>query len=99
MSLALAEVLVHLDLSDLPPDYVLVTIDIPDSVPTRRATPEETLAASSHPPVPVYIVPSVIVPQEFNVVIYPQAAGFSARVTKVEPFRFDERLLRIGKRR
>ncbi|MGC2111167.1 MAG: RES family NAD+ phosphorylase [Candidatus Korobacteraceae bacterium] len=94
-SLALAEILAHLDFDSLPLDYVLVTIEIPDTVPTRKATSEEALAASTDPPVPVFVVPSVVVPQEFNVVMYPQAAGFEARVTKVEPFRIDPRLLGI----
>lgn len=94
-SLALTEVLAHLDFDDMPLDYVLVTIEIPDKVPTRRATPEEALAASADPPVPVFLVPSVVVPQELNVVIYPQARGFEAKVTKIEPFRIDERLLGI----
>ena len=92
-SLALAEVLAHLDFDQVPLDYVLVTIEIPDSVPTQYATPEEVLAASSNPAVPVYLVPSVVVPQELNVVMFPRAAGVEARVTKVEPFRIDERLL------
>jgi RES domain-containing protein len=96
-SLALAEVLVHLDLDEVPFDYVLVTIEIPDTVPTRQATPEEALAASTNPDVPVFLVPSVLVPQEFNVVMYPQAAGFQAAVIKVEPFRIDERLLGLKK--
>jgi len=97
-SLALAEVLAHLDLDEVPLDYVLVTLEIPDSVPTRQATPEEALAASASPPVPVFLVPSVVVPQELNVVMYPQAPGFEARVTKIEPFRIDERLLGIRRK-
>lgn len=96
VSLALAEVLVHLELPEVPLDYVLVTIEIPDDVPVRRVTPEEALAVSANPPVPVFLVPSVIVPQEQNVVMYPEAAGFKARVVKVEPFRIDERLLGYG---
>ncbi len=92
-SLALAEVLAHLDFDNVPLDYVLVTIEIPDTVPARRATPDEALAASSNPPVPVYLVPSLVVPQELNVVLYPKASGFSAKITKIEPFRIDERLL------
>ncbi len=92
-SLALTEVLVHLELSEVPLDYVLVTIEIPDQVPVRRVTPEEALAVSANPPVPVFFVPSVVVFQELNVVMYPEAAGFTARVVKVEPFRIDERLL------
>lgn len=80
VSLALAEILVHLDASELPRDYTLVTIEIPDHVTTRRATPEEALVASADPDVPVFLVPSVVVPQELNVVMYPQAAGFEATV-------------------
>ncbi len=91
-SLALAEVLVHLDSDQIPLDYVMVTIEIPDSVPTQRGSTNEVLRASSNPPVPVYIVPSVVVPQENNVVIFPHAVGFEAKVVHVEPFRFDERL-------
>ncbi|MGA3053549.1 MAG: RES family NAD+ phosphorylase [Candidatus Korobacteraceae bacterium] len=92
-SLALAEVLTHLPFDQVPLDYVLVTIEVPDSVPTQRATPEEALATSQNPVVPVYLVPSVIVPQELNVVMFPQAAGFAATVKHVEPFHIDERLL------
>jgi RES domain-containing protein len=94
-SLALAEVLAHLDFDNVPLDYVLVTIEIPDTVPTRPASPEEALAASTDPPVPVLLVPSVVVPQELNVVMYPQAPGFAAKVVKIEPFRIDPRLLGI----
>ena len=99
VSLALAEILVHLEFSEVPPDYVLVTIEVPDDVPMKRATTEEALAASTSPPVPVFLVPSVVVPQELNVVMYPQAPGFKATVTNVEPFRIDERLLGLGKGR
>ncbi len=96
-SLALAEVLAHLDFDEIPLDYVLVAIEIPDTVPTRQATPDEALAASTDPPVPVFLVPSVVVPQGMNVVMYPQTAGFEAKIIKVEPFRIDERLLGIRK--
>jgi hypothetical protein len=30
-----------------------------------------------------------------NIVMYPQAAGFEARVARIEPFRIDSRLLGI----
>lgn len=92
-SLALAEVLAHLDFDNVPLDYVLVTIEIPDTVPLKQATSDEALATSADPPAPVFLVPSVVVPQELNVVMYPQAAGFEAKVVKVEPFRIDPRLL------
>ena len=94
-SLALAEVLAHLDFDNVPLDYVLVAIEVPDHVPKTQATPEEALAASTDPTVPVYLVPSVVVPQENNVVLYPAAAGFEATVVKVEPFHIDTRLLGI----
>lgn len=80
VSLAAAEALVHLDLDEVPGDYVLVTIAIPDTVPVQRATHEEALALSTKPPAPVFIVPSVVVPQECNVVLYPRSAGFRAEV-------------------
>lgn len=99
VSLALAEVLVHLDLPELPLDLALVTIDIPDAVPVRRATPEETLASSKNPDVPVFLVPSVVVPQELNVVMFPEAVGFEAKILKIEPFLIDERLLGFGENR
>ena len=94
-ALALVEVLAHLDFEDVPLDYVLVTIEIPDSVPVKQATPAEALTASRKPPVPVFLVPSVVVPQALNVVIYPKAPGFAARIIKTEPFRIDPRLLGI----
>lgn len=83
----------HLELPEVPLDYTLVTIEIPDSVPVAQATAEEALAASRDPRVPVYLVPSVVVPQELNAVIFPEAPGFKARIVKVEPFPIDERLL------
>ncbi|MGB8887794.1 MAG: RES family NAD+ phosphorylase [Candidatus Korobacteraceae bacterium] len=93
VSLALAEALVHLELPEVPLDYTLVTIEIPDNVPFRQTTPEEALAASRDPDVPVFLVPSVVVPQELNVVMFPEAAGFQAKIVNVEPFPIDERLL------
>lgn len=59
-SLALAEVLAHLDFDQIPLDYVLVTIEIPDNIPTLEATPEEALAASVNPVAPIYLVRSVV---------------------------------------
>ncbi len=93
VSLALAEVLVHLELPEVPLDYMLVTIEIPDSVPFKTTTAEKALAAYKNPDVPVFLVPSVVVPQELNVVMFPDAAGFQAKILKVEPFLIDERLL------
>lgn len=94
-SLSLVETLVHLDFEDVPLDYVLVTIEVPHTVETRQATPEEAFAVSSDPPVSVFLVHSVIVPQEFNVVMYPRHPAFEAHVTNIEPFRIDPRLMGI----
>lgn len=99
VSLALAEVLVHLEMPELPLDYVLVTIGVPDHVPFRRATPEETLAASEDPDVPVFLVPSVVVPQELNVIMFPNAPSFEAKILNIAPFKIDERLLGLGENR
>ena len=99
VSLALAEVLVHLEIAELPPDYMLVTIEVPDRVPMRRATSEQVLAVCTDPDVPIFLVPSVVVPQELNVVMFPKATGFEATILNIEPFRIDNRLLGLSKNR
>jgi len=86
-------------LSEVPLDYTPVTIEIPERVPFKTTTAEEALAASRNPDVPVFLFPSVVVPQELNVVMFPDATGFMARIVKVEPFRIDERFLRLGESR
>lgn len=78
----------------MPMDYVLVTIEVPDDVPVRRCAARTAPAESQVPKAPVYFVPSVIVPQESNAVLFPHAPGFRARVVSVEPFSFDARLLK-----
>jgi len=85
----------YLELSEVPLDYSLVTIEIPDTVSFRKASAEQTRAASRKPDVPVFLVPSVVVPQEQNVMMFPDAAGFKARIVKIEPFPIDERLLAV----
>jgi len=40
-SLAMAEVLVHLSLMTLPPDYVMLTIEIPDEFPVLEISEED----------------------------------------------------------
>jgi hypothetical protein len=41
---------------------------------------------------PVLRVPSVIIPREYNYLLLPAAARFTAKILWVEPFRFDQRL-------
>ena len=104
-SLAVLEILVHLDLPPelLPTDYRLLTIEVSDDIRLERleVTPPETEAC-------VRIgddflqrteglglsVPSVVVPQERNLLINPShPAAPQIRVLRAEPFAFDPRLL------
>jgi len=106
-SLAVLEVLVHLDLPiDLmPDDYRLLAIDIPDDVPIERLDPapadaEACLAAGdaflTRGAALALLVPSVVVPQERNALINVRHAVMGAvRLVGDEPFRFDRRLVGI----
>lgn len=100
-SLAVLEVLVHLDLPPelIPADYRLLSVEIPDDAA------RESL---SEPPVdPVtwgdgfldrgaallLLVPSAVVPQETNALINPRHPGAARlRVIADRAFRFDPRL-------
>lgn len=107
-SLAVLEVMVHLDLAAdlLPPDYRLLTIEVPNDAPIEAldATPLETHACVAagdkflvRGAALVLTVPSVVVPQERNALInplHPAAAGL--RMIGNESFRFDPRLLAGG---
>jgi RES domain-containing protein len=44
---------------------------------------------------PVLRVPSVIIPREYNYLLLPAAAQFTAKILWVEPFRFDQRLFSV----
>ncbi len=74
----------------VPDDYVVMTIDIPDSVPVYSGSAMEAKApAGMHP---VWKARSAIISQENNVILFPEASRFEARIVAVEPFRFDPRL-------
>lgn len=74
----------------IPDDYVIMTIDIPDSVSVCNGPPNEAkTSAGIHP---VWKAPSVVISQENNVILFPDASGFDAQIVTVEPFRFDPRL-------
>jgi len=103
-ALAALEVRVHLDLdwSLLPPDYVLIAIDLNElQVERVHAVPADTVAfgdawLASHRSA-VLSVPSVIVPESRNLLLNaadPDAAR--ARIASIRPFAFDERLWRSG---
>jgi len=104
-SLAVLEVLVHLDLPAelMPDDYRLLAIEVPDAAPAERldetpADPDACLAAGdgflTRGAALILLVTSIIVPQEHNAIInvrHPAMPG--VRVVTNEPFRFDPRLL------
>ena len=99
-ALAVLEVRVHLDLSWdlLPPDYVLLTLDLgPAGIETMPALPPDTVAFGDAwlegQRTAVLRVPSVIVPESMNVLVnprHPEAALVT--IANRRPFAFDERL-------
>lgn len=104
-SLAVLEVLVHLDLPAelLPDDLRLLTIEIPDDLPSLRADPSPAddaaclLAGDAFLDagnVLTMLVRSVVVPQEWNALVNARHRDM-VRVTvrNDEPFRIDPRLL------
>lgn len=103
-ALAVLEVVVHLDLSpeDLPDDYVLLRVALPDEPPPdlpgaiveTRAAGDRWLASLSSA---LLRVPSVIVPHATNLLLNPlHPAAHVARVVESTPFHFDPRLLRTA---
>jgi RES domain-containing protein len=105
-SLAVLEVLVHLDLPAelMPDDYRLLAIEIPDDAEIERVeqAPIDLDACRSvgddfliRGAAFALLVPSVVVPQERNALINARhAAMMSVRLVGNEPFRFDLRLMR-----
>jgi len=105
-SLALLEVLVHLDLPPelIPDTYRLLTIEVPDDSPTvslkaSPATPADCLSAGDaflkEAAALALLVPSVIVPQERNALLNPRHDAMGrVRLIADTPFQLDPRLLR-----
>jgi RES domain-containing protein len=104
IALALLEVFVHVDKSEVPKDFVVMAIDFTGrSVYRPRSAGihgigQHTAAEFSESLWyrPVLRVPSVIVPREFNFVLFPRAQGFHATIAWTEPLHFDDRLFSIG---
>jgi hypothetical protein len=98
------EILVHIDKSEVPADYVVMAIRFSGRRVFRR--PIANLIGANHFTVsrfkasfyrwPLLRVPSIIVPREYNFVLLPEAKGFAATVEWTEPLSFDRRLLSIG---
>lgn len=105
-SLAVLEVLVHLDLPAelLPDDLRLLTIELPDDAAISRLDPAPSDDAGCVEAGDAFLragdalmmlVRSVVVPQEWNALINVRHAGMArVAVTEIEPFRLDPRLLR-----
>ena len=104
-SLAVLEVLVHLDLPAelLPDDLRLLTIELPDDAPIRRLDPSPIedvacLAAGDGfldaGDMLAMLVRSVVVPQEWNALIKVRHPDMRrVEVRKEEAFQIDARLL------
>jgi len=104
IALALLEVLVHLDKSEVPSDYVVMAIRFPARNVFRWPGPN-LIGANQLTPAqfkerfyrwPILRVPSIIVPREYNFVLLPEANGFAATVDWTEPLNFDRRLFFLG---
>lgn len=108
LSLAVLELLVHTDADLIPDDLVSLEIEISEQLALRQIDfPEEYLRSGDETALKqvgsqwaqeqtsaVLIVPSVIVPEEQNVLINPlRPDAAHIHVVKKKPFRLDPRLL------
>jgi RES domain-containing protein len=103
LSLACLEVLVHLAPDLIPPDYVYSSAEVtvpPEAVEFRGDLGDENTTqrlghswATSRQSLAI-LVPSIVIPVEFNVLLNPVHPSYTDVVWSVpEPFRFDQRLL------
>lgn len=104
-SLAVLEVLVHLDLPFelMPHDLQILTIEIPDDVLIHRLDPSPKKDDACRSAGDAFldagdrlalIVTSVVVPQEQNLLLNPRHIDMTrVKVLNSEPFQFDPRLL------
>jgi RES domain-containing protein len=103
IALAVLEILVHVDKSEVPNDYVVMAIRIAGRRVSRRL--DTDLAGVNHFTAdrfrtsfyrcPVLRVASVIVPREYNFVLLPEGDGFDAMIEWIEPLSFDSRLFSL----
>ncbi len=100
IALALLEILVHVDKSEVPSDYIVMAIRFAGRSMSRRRSTD--LPGIGHLTAirfrtsayyrPILRVPSVIVPREYNYVLFREADGFDAIIAWTEPLNFDSRL-------
>jgi RES domain-containing protein len=101
-SLAVVEVLVHLDKAELPDDYVMLEISVPKPAIISISDPSserlELLYQNGYSELEAVLigfsVPSIVIPYDRIVVLYPEAvsSGSNLAITKITPFAFDHRL-------
>jgi len=101
LSMACLEVLVHLDKSEIPRHYAWSAVELTeapqflqfenfDSVTACQAAGDSWAWRVSELAIHV---PSVIIPEEFNILLNPKHTGYSGIVwSEPRPFRFDPRL-------
>lgn len=101
LALACLEVLVHLDKGQLPRDYVWSKAELPDKPEILTADVPATVAACqsvggdwiAQVNQLATRVPSVVIPEEFNVLLNPTHTGYASLVwTSPRSFHFDPRL-------
>ncbi|TWF57322.1 RES family NAD+ phosphorylase [Neorhizobium alkalisoli] len=106
-STALLEILVHVDLDEIPTDYTLLKIACPEGLPVHRlsetdvdlrdlrATQDLGTSLLSSDARCLIDVPSAVMPQARNILINPRHAGAdSIRIETAYRYPFDSRLLR-----
>jgi RES domain-containing protein len=106
LSLAVLEYLVHVELDNLPNNLIWLHIHIPDSVSTEsypeNSTPPEATASKfgdawvKDNRSLLLVVPSAVLPIEFNVLINPKHREMKqVKVIGKKAYSFDPRLLRF----
>lgn len=109
-SLALLEVLVHLDETDIPPRMFVMEIEVNDKIPLRKIEADQLPKGWRIPEniqlkkmgdamlraadVLGFIVPSAVLPGQFNVILNPAFPDFQqyVRILSIEPLEVDQRL-------
>lgn len=110
-ALCMLEVAVHLPLGNLPLDYFLVGIELPEASWPSISVKSLENSWKDWPPSGItcqlgdtfvkegkhlaFRVPSVLVPDEYNVLINPKHPDMSTvKIISTEPFTFDSRLFK-----
>ncbi len=105
LSLAVLEMLVHLDLNDFPSDLVWLKIELPmkeGATFSEAKTPTQSEASAfgdqwlSKNRTLYLVVPSAVICVEQNIILNPLHPRMTdVKVLKTNPFEFDERLFKV----